>query len=162
MAASRPTQGCGSGALLGRFGVLLQALLALCAFCTLMCEYLRTSGLLLGRGFGGSSLLREWRGTGTGSPEKLWMLRPWRCSRPSCTEVGDLPLGCSWGVGSGYSLTTQTILPGNPSSWVSQPVCRHCLELRVAFNDIFFFLQTCRRRVGSSSQPAVRAPDALS
>ncbi|XP_010712152.1 store-operated calcium entry regulator STIMATE-like isoform X1 [Meleagris gallopavo] len=36
MAASRPTQGCGSGALLGRFGVLLQALLALCTFCTLM------------------------------------------------------------------------------------------------------------------------------
>uniref|UniRef100_A0A8C9ENJ6 Transmembrane protein 110 n=1 Tax=Pavo cristatus TaxID=9049 RepID=A0A8C9ENJ6_PAVCR len=36
MAASRPTHGCGSGALLGRFGVLLQAFLALCAFCTLM------------------------------------------------------------------------------------------------------------------------------
>ncbi|NXC47384.1 STIMA regulator, partial [Penelope pileata] len=35
-AASRPTHGCGSGALLGRFGVLLQALLALCAFSTLM------------------------------------------------------------------------------------------------------------------------------
>ncbi|NP_001026013.2 transmembrane protein 110-like [Gallus gallus] len=36
MAASRPTHGCGSGALLGCFGVLLQALLALCVFCTLM------------------------------------------------------------------------------------------------------------------------------
>ncbi|XP_065599870.1 store-operated calcium entry regulator STIMATE-like isoform X2 [Cyrtonyx montezumae] len=36
MAASRPAHGCGSGALLGRFGVLLQALLALCAFSTLM------------------------------------------------------------------------------------------------------------------------------
>ncbi|XP_065525342.1 store-operated calcium entry regulator STIMATE-like isoform X1 [Lathamus discolor] len=34
--ASRPAHGCGSGALLGRFGVLLQALLALCAFSTLM------------------------------------------------------------------------------------------------------------------------------
>ncbi|NXW19276.1 STIMA regulator, partial [Circaetus pectoralis] len=38
-AAPRPAHGCGSGALLGRFGVLLQALLALCAFSTLMCEY---------------------------------------------------------------------------------------------------------------------------
>ncbi|XP_050763658.1 store-operated calcium entry regulator STIMATE-like [Gymnogyps californianus] len=36
MAAPRPAHGCGSGALLGRFGVLLQALLALCAFSTLM------------------------------------------------------------------------------------------------------------------------------
>uniref|UniRef100_A0A8V0XFU6 Transmembrane protein 110, like n=1 Tax=Gallus gallus TaxID=9031 RepID=A0A8V0XFU6_CHICK len=36
MAATRPTHGCGSGALLGCFGVLLQALLALCVFCTLM------------------------------------------------------------------------------------------------------------------------------
>ncbi|XP_072206174.1 store-operated calcium entry regulator STIMATE-like isoform X2 [Excalfactoria chinensis] len=36
MDAPRSTQGCGSGALLGRFGVLLQAFLALCAFCTLM------------------------------------------------------------------------------------------------------------------------------
>ncbi|NXP85295.1 STIMA regulator, partial [Passerina amoena] len=35
-AAPRPAHGCGSGALLGRFGVLLQALLALCAFSTLM------------------------------------------------------------------------------------------------------------------------------
>ncbi|XP_033919312.1 store-operated calcium entry regulator STIMATE-like isoform X3 [Melopsittacus undulatus] len=34
--APRPAHGCGSGALLGRFGVLLQALLALCAFSTLM------------------------------------------------------------------------------------------------------------------------------
>ena len=22
-----------------------------------------------------------------GCPEKLWMLRPWRCSRPGCTGV---------------------------------------------------------------------------
>ncbi|KAM6092863.1 store-operated calcium entry regulator STIMATE-like isoform 1-T1 [Theristicus caerulescens] len=36
MAAPRPAHGCGSGALLGRFGVLLQSLLALCAFSTLM------------------------------------------------------------------------------------------------------------------------------
>ncbi|KAM7023221.1 store-operated calcium entry regulator STIMATE-like [Melospiza melodia melodia] len=36
MAAPGPAHGCGSGALLGRFGVLLQALLALCAFSTLM------------------------------------------------------------------------------------------------------------------------------
>ncbi|NWI97738.1 STIMA regulator, partial [Pitta sordida] len=35
-AAPRPAHGCSSGALLGRFGVLLQALLALCAFSTLM------------------------------------------------------------------------------------------------------------------------------
>ncbi|XP_030336257.1 store-operated calcium entry regulator STIMATE-like isoform X1 [Strigops habroptila] len=34
--APRPAHGCSSGALLGRFGVLLQALLALCAFSTLM------------------------------------------------------------------------------------------------------------------------------
>lgn len=39
MAALRPAHGCGSGALLGRFGVLLQALLALCAFSILMREY---------------------------------------------------------------------------------------------------------------------------
>ncbi|KAM6302363.1 LOW QUALITY PROTEIN: store-operated calcium entry regulator STIMATE-like [Podargus strigoides] len=36
MAPPHPAHGCGSGALLGRFGVLLQALLALCAFSTLM------------------------------------------------------------------------------------------------------------------------------
>jgi len=30
---------------------------------------------------GGSSLLWEWWGAGTGCPEKLWMPRPWRCSR---------------------------------------------------------------------------------
>ena len=24
----------------------------------------------------------EWRGAGTGCPERLWMPRPWRCSRP--------------------------------------------------------------------------------
>ncbi|KAM6382520.1 store-operated calcium entry regulator STIMATE-like isoform 2-T2 [Alca torda] len=36
MAAPRPAHGCGSGALLGRFGVLLQVLLALCGFSTLM------------------------------------------------------------------------------------------------------------------------------
>ncbi|XP_021240362.1 store-operated calcium entry regulator STIMATE-like [Numida meleagris] len=36
MAASRPTHGCGSGALLDPFGVLLQALLALCTFSVLM------------------------------------------------------------------------------------------------------------------------------
>ena len=31
---------------------------------------------------GGSSLLWEWWGAGTGCPERLWMLHPWRCSRP--------------------------------------------------------------------------------
>ena len=31
---------------------------------------------------GGSSLLREWWGAGTGCPERLWMPCPWRCSRP--------------------------------------------------------------------------------
>uniref|UniRef100_A0A8C4UI76 Transmembrane protein 110 n=1 Tax=Falco tinnunculus TaxID=100819 RepID=A0A8C4UI76_FALTI len=36
MAPPRRAHGCGSGALLGRFGVLLQSLLALCAFSTLM------------------------------------------------------------------------------------------------------------------------------
>ncbi|XP_068257537.1 store-operated calcium entry regulator STIMATE-like isoform X2 [Nyctibius grandis] len=36
MAAAGPAHGCGSGALLGRSGVLLQAVLALCAFSTLM------------------------------------------------------------------------------------------------------------------------------
>ena len=30
----------------------------------------------------GSSLPREWRGAGTGCPERLWMPCPWRCSRP--------------------------------------------------------------------------------
>lgn len=44
MAAPRPAHGCRSGALLGRFGVLLQALLALCAFSTLMREYRGGSG----------------------------------------------------------------------------------------------------------------------
>ncbi|KAJ7415392.1 hypothetical protein BTVI_38268 [Pitangus sulphuratus] len=42
MAAPRPAHGCGSGALLGRFGVLLQALLALCAFSTLMRQFAQT------------------------------------------------------------------------------------------------------------------------
>ncbi|XP_061845441.1 store-operated calcium entry regulator STIMATE isoform X2 [Colius striatus] len=41
MAAGHGAQGCGSGALLGRFGVLLQALLALCAFSTLMLKRFR-------------------------------------------------------------------------------------------------------------------------
>jgi len=29
-----------------------------------------------------SSLLWEWWGAGTGCPQRLWMLHPWRCSRP--------------------------------------------------------------------------------
>ena len=32
---------------------------------------------------GGSSLQRKWRGAGTGCPERLWMLCPWWCSRPT-------------------------------------------------------------------------------
>jgi len=31
---------------------------------------------------GGSFLLRGWRGTGTGCPEKWWLPQPWMCSRP--------------------------------------------------------------------------------
>ena len=31
---------------------------------------------------GGSSLPEEWWGAGTGCSERLWMPRPWRCSRP--------------------------------------------------------------------------------
>ena len=31
--------------------------------------------------FRSKSLIREWRGTGTGCPGKLWVPRPWRCSR---------------------------------------------------------------------------------
>jgi len=36
----------------------------------------------LGWMLGGSSLPGEWWGAGTGCPERLWMPRPWRCSRP--------------------------------------------------------------------------------
>jgi len=35
---------------------------------------------------GGISLLWEWWGAGTGCPERLWMFRPWRCSRPGWME----------------------------------------------------------------------------
>ena len=31
---------------------------------------------------GGSSLLWEWQGAGTGCPERLWMPHLWRCSKP--------------------------------------------------------------------------------
>ncbi|XP_054701863.1 store-operated calcium entry regulator STIMATE-like isoform X2 [Grus americana] len=41
MAVPRPAHGCGSGALLGRFGVLLQVVLALCALSTLMIKRLK-------------------------------------------------------------------------------------------------------------------------
>ncbi|NWH25411.1 STIMA regulator, partial [Grus americana] len=40
-AVPRPAHGCGSGALLGRFGVLLQVVLALCALSTLMIKRLK-------------------------------------------------------------------------------------------------------------------------
>uniref|UniRef100_A0A8C2T0S5 Elastin n=1 Tax=Coturnix japonica TaxID=93934 RepID=A0A8C2T0S5_COTJA len=43
-----------------------------------------TVGLVpdLGWMLGGSSSLGEWLGPGTGCPGRLWMPRPWRCSRP--------------------------------------------------------------------------------
>uniref|UniRef100_A0A8C2SZK3 Melanocortin 2 receptor accessory protein n=1 Tax=Coturnix japonica TaxID=93934 RepID=A0A8C2SZK3_COTJA len=39
----------------------------------------------LGWMLGGSSSLGEWLGPGTGCPGRLWMPRPWRCSRPGWT-----------------------------------------------------------------------------
>ena len=49
------------------------------------------------------SLLRGWWGTGTGSPEKLWMPHPWRHSKPGCMgpwaawSIGRQP--CLWQEG---------------------------------------------------------------
>jgi len=64
---------------------------------------------------GESSLLWEWWGAATGYPERLWMPRPWRCSRPgwmgtwaawsSITCRGWWP--CLWlGGGDSWSLTS--------------------------------------------------------
>jgi len=71
---------------------------------------------------GGSSLLWEWWGAGTGCPERLWMPHPWRCSRPGWmgpwTAWSSIKCGgwwpCLWrGIGAWWSLRslpTQAIL----------------------------------------------------
>jgi len=77
---------------------------------------------VLGWMSGGSSLLWEWWGAGTGCPERLWMPHPWRCSRPGW--IGPWQPGlvlngeidgpaCGRGIGASWtlkSLPTQTIL----------------------------------------------------
>jgi len=69
---------------------------------------------------GGSSLLWEWWGAGTGWPERLWMNHPWRCSRPGwkrpCAAWSSIKCGgwwpCLWrGV---WSFTILEV-PSNPS-----------------------------------------------
>ena len=67
---------------------------------------------------GGNSSLRGWWGTGTGCPEKVWMLHPWRCSGPGLVGTGQLGVAGGSpahgrGVGAGWSLKslpTQAIL----------------------------------------------------
>lgn len=43
-----------------------------------------SSGLVILSGYRGGVLYREWWGTGTGCPERRWILHPWRCSKPGC------------------------------------------------------------------------------
>jgi len=70
-----------------------------------------------------SSLLWEWWGAGTGCPERLWMPRPWRCSRPgwmgpwAAWSILDVEVGgpaCGGGVGASWSLRS---LPTRAILW---------------------------------------------
>ena len=73
-----------------------------------------------GSGFtlAGNSLFRGWWGSDMGCPEKLWMLHPWKCSRPGWVGSWATWSGgwqaCPWqGAGTGWylrSLPTKAIL----------------------------------------------------
>ena len=69
---------------------------------------------------GGSSLLCEWWGARTGCPERLWMPRPWRCSRPGWMGASAAWSSIKWGGWwsclwwGGWSLMNLEV-PSNPS-----------------------------------------------
>jgi len=75
-----------------------------------------------GLGVGGSVLLREWWGAGTGCPEMLWIPCPWRCLRPdwmgtwaiwpSIWSSGNTT--CGRGVGTWWCLRS---LPTQATLW---------------------------------------------
>ena len=84
---------------------------------------------------GGNSLLREWWGVGTGCLERLWMLRLWRCSRPSWMGLwatwSSIKCGgwwsCLWQGGWSFMILE---VPSNPSRpiWYDQGL-KACKEI---------------------------------
>ena len=75
---------------------------------------------------GGSFLQREWRGAGTGFPERLWMPHPWKCSRPGWMRLWAARSGSWWPClwQGGWNLTILGV-SSNPShsNFVMQASC---------------------------------------